>query len=154
MKLSEFSWLSLSSLSGAVGLHLIINGTGATTVGRYLIPPEILPGLGVLYMCAILTSVLIARKDNTTHFLMTMRNIVREKIGEAGRHKQRNMFLLLTILLVGFAMTNGTTAMYRVLATHYFASLLINLLTSMIAAIGLFGWLCSSILSKQSKDAI
>jgi hypothetical protein len=75
-----------------------------------------------------------------------------KKIGEAGRVTQRNMFLLLTFCLVGPAMTHGVTPMYRVFATNYAAGLFANLLISILAAIGLFGWLCAILISKQSKE--
>lgn len=149
----EIVWLCLMALLAVSGLFFIILGTSASTVERYLVPPQILPGLGILYLCAVMTAVATAKQSISTLVLGKLRTFVVKKIGEPERKAQRNAFVLLTFLIVAFAMTSGTTPMYSALVTNYFASLFLNLLVSTIAAIGLFGWLSSLILSKSQEKS-
>lgn len=146
------AWLCILAMITIFGLLLVIYGTDKSSVNRYLSPPEILPGLGVLYLFSALMAVTVARKKHSIKFLVELRKLIKNKVGEPERDKQRNMFILLTFSSIVFSMTPGATPMYRELVANYFASLLINILTSTIAAVGLFGWLCSLLLSKQSKD--
>lgn len=148
-RILEKTWLFLLTLLATIGFLLIILGTGASTVDRYLAPPQILPGLGVLYICAVLTAFVVVRQSSSSIFSARLRAFVATRIGESERKAQRNGFVLLTMLTITFAMTHGTTPMYRALATNYSASLFINLLVSTISAIGLFGWLSSLFLSKS-----
>jgi len=151
LKLLEIAWLSALATVAILGLSFVVIGTGASTVDRYLVPPQILPGLGVLYFCAVLTAIGTAKSDNSTFVLTRLKETIAKKIGGAEREKLRNMALLLTFLMVAFAMIQGTTPMYRGLATNYLASLFINVLSSIVAAVGIFGWLASLFISKQSR---
>lgn len=137
---------------GVLGLTLVVLGTGATTVDRYLVPPEILPGLAILYLCALLTAFITSKKDSSTSFFKRLKEMVVRKIGGSERNNLRNMVLLLTFFTVTFSMTQGTTPMYRVFATNYPLGLFTNIVVSVISSIGLFGWLTSLFLSKQSKE--
>jgi hypothetical protein len=133
-----------------LGLTFIVLGTGLSTVGRYLAPPQMLPGLATLYFCAALTAIVTAKCGDSTVFLKRLRETIVKKVGEAEREKLRNMVLLLTFLMVAFAMIHGTTPMYQAFATNYLASLFTNLLVSAVCAVGLWAWLASFFISKQS----
>jgi hypothetical protein len=148
----RFIGLFFLALLAFFGFSLVVYGTDATTAGRYLVPPQILPGLGVLYLCALLTAIATAKKFNASIFLMSLNKFISQKIGKTEREKLRNMFLLLTFFLIAFSMTSGTTPMYRALAANYLVSLLVNILVSGIASLGLLGWLSSLFISNQSKE--
>lgn len=149
MKLAKFYFLITI---GILGLILVIQGTGATTVDRYLIPPQILIGVAVLYFCALLTAIGVTSRTGLIRPLQNLRRMVIQKIGEKERGKLLNMVLILTFLLIAFSMTRGSTPMYRLIATNYIFSVLINVLVSVIASVGLFCWLSSLLISKQMKE--
>lgn len=115
-------------------------------------PPQMLPGLAILYLCALLSAFLTAQKVSATHSIEKIRKMVILRIGKSERTNLRNMVLILTFLMIAFAMTRGSTPMYRVLVTNYTFSLLINIFISLLASIGLFGWLSALFISKQSKE--
>lgn len=148
----EIAWLCLMALLVISGLFLIILGTGASTAERYLTPPQILPGMGVLYLCAVMTAFAMAKQNILTSVLAKLRAFVVKKIGEPERKAQRNAFVLLTFLIVASSTIHGVAPMYRAFATNYLAGVFTNLLLSIVVAISLFGWLSSYLLSKQSKE--
>ena len=137
---------------GVLGLTFVGIGTGATTVDRYLVPPEILPGLVILYVCALLTALVTVKKNSSTSVFSRLKKMINRKIGEAERNNLRNMFLLLTFLIVAFSMTRGVMPIYREFATNYYLGLFTNIVISVISSIGLFSWLASLFISKQSKE--
>lgn len=144
--------IALLIIFAILGVALVVFGTSITTVDRYLIPPQILPGLAVLYFCSLLVAIITVRENCSISFLRWLKEIVVRKIGAQERDKLRNMVLILTFFMVAFSMTRGVTPMYRVIANNYFISLFINILVSVISSIGLFGWLSSLYMSKQSKE--
>lgn len=149
MRLFELFCVALLAI---FGFTLVVYGTGATTVDRYLVPPQILPGLAVLHLAALLSAITIARKINLTIHFIGLRKFIAQKIGEPEREKLRNMFLLLTFLVIAFSMTRGVTPMYRALATNYLICVFVNIFVSAIASLGLFGWLSSLFISNQLKE--
>lgn len=152
MKLLEVgSALVLTALLG-IGLGLIVFGTGINSVDRYLVPPEILPGLAVLYLSTLLAAVAIFKVKSSTSLCVWLRDEVSKKVDQADGKKLRTMFLVLTCVIVALAMTPKASAMYRVLVTNYPVSLFANLLVSIIANAGLFGWLASLFVSKPSRN--
>ncbi|MGH9876381.1 MAG: hypothetical protein ACREBU_08960 [Nitrososphaera sp.] len=134
------------------GLYLVVMGTTDVTAGRFLIPPEILPGVGVIFFDAVLIGFAAVRLTNSTFAFSKLRQIVMKKIGESEGKKLRNMALLLTFCIFGFSMTRGVTPMYRVLGGSFALSLVINIFISILGAIGVFGWVASLCMSKNREE--
>ena len=150
LQIAETVWLSVFTIAAVAGFMLIILGTNASTGGRYLMPLQILPGVGALYLSAVLVSIAVVRANESTRTLKKIRVFVIKRIGgQMARERQRNMFLLLTICFAVLGSADGVTRMYSQLSMNYFVCLLINLIVSMIASFGLFGWLASLLISKQ-----
>lgn len=152
MKLFEVIFAVVLTALLILGLGLIAVGTGVKSVDRYLLPPEILPGLGTLYLCALLAAGAISMAKGPTSSFLWVRAEISKKIGESERKKLRSMFLVLTFLIVAFAMTPKASAMYQSLVRNYPVSLFANFLVSIIASAGLFGWLSSLFISKATKE--
>lgn len=144
MRLFEICLAVLIVALAAAGVGLVVFGTGSNGARGYLVPPQILPGLCVLYACAVLAAVAVSTVKSSASLFTRPNKFVANRIDEAGRKAQRNMFLLLTFFIIlSSTMTDGAPAMYRALTTNYPISLFANLLVSVIASVGLFGWLAT-----------
>lgn len=151
-RLYEVVWLAFLAGLAILGIIFVIIGTGASTVGRYFSPPEILPGFIVLNFCALLMAGSTAKKISSFTFLKKFREFIVKKINRSEREKLRNMVLILTFFIVAFSMTKGVNSRSQVFANNYYFGLIINVSSSILDSIGLFGWLSSLLISKQSKE--
>lgn len=150
-KILAWVWLIVLAAIAALGFALVLRGTRISSVDRFLIPPEILPGLAILCVGSLVGALTVAKFSDRVPQLKGLRNWISSHIGKPEREKQRNMFLVLTVLLLAFSMTSGTTPMYRFLVMNFVFSAFLNLLISSIAALGLFGWMCSFLISIKPK---
>lgn len=151
-QLCEIAWLTFLAVLAILGLSFIIIGTGASTVGRYMASPKILPGIAILDFSALLMAVTIAKKNSSFLVLRRLKEFIIKKMGQPERENMRNMVLMLTSFTIAFSMAKGVNLRSQIFANSYFFGLFANVFMSLITSIGVFCWLSSLFISKQSKE--
>ena len=136
----EMTLTVITAILAALGVYLLVVGTTDATAGRFLIPPEILPGVGVILFDAALVGFFTVRLMRPKFFFSKCNQLIKKKVGHTESQKLRNMALLLMLCIFGLAMTQGTTPMYAALSGNFILSLMVNIFISLITAIGIFGW--------------
>lgn len=151
---SEIIWLIFLILLAFGGLYLVIYGTGASTVSRYSFPPQILPGVALLYIFAFGLAGTVVKKPSVFPSFLNLRRFMADRLNVKSASSLKNMVLLLTFLMVAFAFTDGSSLRTPLFAKTYFFGLFINIFNSLISSFGVFGWSVYLFLSKNTKEKL
>ena len=136
------------------GVYLIITGTGAAAIGRYMAPPQILPGVVLVYIFAVALAFAIVKNFFSFSFAIELRKTMLHKLNPNSAERLRNMALLLTFFIVAFAMTEANSLRTPSFARSYVFGLFVNIFSAVVSSVGVFGWSAYLFLSKNTKEKL